>query len=88
MTITVQRGTPTAEKRRRRELRKQITGLSMKFMPTDDDIEVIGVLQKEYYALLVFAESECATLTAAEKTHLNAFDKIFGRAVTDGPKTP
>ena len=82
MTITVQRGTPTSEKRRRRELRKQITGLSMNFMPTDDDIEAIGVLQREYYAFLALADSECAALTATEKKHLQSFDRTYGSAVT------
>ena len=81
MLITAQRGTPAKERMRRRDLRKRISDLSMKFMLTDDDIEAIGELQKEYYALLVFADSECAALTATEKKHLNTFNRTFG--ITD-----
>lgn len=79
MLITVQRGTPAKERMRRRDLRKRIFDLNIKFMLTDDDIEAIGGLQKEYYALLVQADSERAALTAAEKKHLKVFDTTIGR---------
>jgi len=80
MTISVQRGTPAEEKARRQDLRERISGLNRIFMPTDDDLEAIEGLQREYYAFLVFADSECAALTATEKKHLQSFDRTYGRA--------
>jgi len=77
MMITVQRGTPAEEKERRRELRERITALNMKFMLTDEDIDAIEILQKEYYGLLVLADSEGA-LAANEKKHLKIFSKTLG----------
>jgi ribosome biogenesis protein Nip4 len=85
MTITVQRGTPAEEKKRRRELRKQITSLNMKFMLSDEDVEFIDVLQEEYYALLVLADSEHTALTITERKHMQIFAKTIGtqRATAD-----
>jgi hypothetical protein len=77
MITTVQRGTPAEEKEHRKNLRERIIGLGMKFMPSDEDIDIREALQREYYALLVLADSE-DSLAAEEKKDLRIYSKIFG----------
>jgi len=85
--ITVQRGSPAEEKLRRWELRERIISLGMEFMPSDEDIETREELQREYYALLVLADSEGA-LAAYENKDLQTYSKIFGtNQICETPST-